>query len=394
MARAPGIALRATQEECLAEAELQGATVLLRDPATVPSPAGPRALVGRLRANVPAKSTPEAGITLVWIRLRELRLGIEDQPYKLVSVVVVRTLPGDTKPALDGELRDNSVIEASPHAPAPPPPAAHIALFAAHDALLHDSVDWLDSTRIQMRTIGDRMLILLTARILQLGTALQRLCEAGHAGEAAPTVRAMVSACVILVYIAEDRDGRSAAYMEAERNQRRRSLADIKAAQDKAIAEGSSLFISSEAMASIEQKLAEVAVADDRMVANLARHGVVPTKLGSRADTFSGLNNERDLFERMGRLRWYLSYYKSFSDEVHVGASALYTEVVEQMSGQNLIGAKFEDPLYLMVASSETVLNALEQVDRAFDLHQDAGLKAIDDRMTTALVEFSRASGD
>jgi Family of unknown function (DUF5677) len=286
------------------------------------------------------------------------------------------------------------VIEASPHAPAPPPPTAHIALFAAHDDLLHDSVDWLDSARVQIKTIGDRMLILLTARILQLGTALQRLCEAGHAGEAAPTVRAMVSACVILAYIAEDRDGRSAAYMEADRTQRRRTIADIKAAQDKAIAEGSSLFISSEAMASVEQKLAEVAEADDRMVANLARHGVVPTRLGPRTDTFSGLNNERDLFERMGRLRWYLSYYKSFSDEVHVSASALYVEVVEQIAGQNLVGAKFEDPLFLILASSEMVMNALEQVDRAFDLHQDAGLKAIEDRMSTALMEFSRATCD
>ncbi len=286
------------------------------------------------------------------------------------------------------------MIEASPRAPAPTPPATHGALFAAHDALLHDSVDWLDSAQVQIRTIGDRMLILLAARILQLGTALQRLCEAGHAGEAAPTVRAMVSACVILAYTAEDRDGRSAAYMETDRTERRRSIADIKAAQNKAIAEGSDLFISNEALASIEQKLAEVAEADDRMVANLARHAVVPTRLGRRTDTFSGLNNERELFERMGRLRWYLSYYKSFSDEVHVSASALYTEVVEQIAGQNLIGAKFEDPLYLIGASSEMVMNALEQIDRAFVLHQDAGLKAIDDRISTALLEFTRATGN
>src|ERR1700732_2240661 len=112
----------------------------------------------------------------------------------------------------------------------PTAPADQAALFRAHDRMLHDAVDWLDATHAPIKGIGKRVLVGLLARILQLGTALQRLCEAGHAGEGAPTARAMVSACVILVYIAEDPDSRAAAYMETDRLERKKRIGLYKAA--------------------------------------------------------------------------------------------------------------------------------------------------------------------
>ena len=80
-------------------------------------------------------------------------------------------------------LTDDRATQSPRDGMAPPVvPPNQAALFAAHDRMLHDAVDWLDSTRAPLRTIGDRILLLLAARILQLGAALQRLCETGHAG--------------------------------------------------------------------------------------------------------------------------------------------------------------------------------------------------------------------
>ncbi len=241
-----------------------------------------------------------------------------------------------------------------------------------------------------LKGVGDRFLILLAARILQLGTAVQRLCEAGHAGEAQPTARAMVSACVILSYLIDDRNGRALAYRATYRTERRKRITRIEQEMTKAAAAGAEFFVKAEMLAEYKRQEAELTSVEDKALAILAEKGVVPTRLGARTDTFTGLNNEWELFEKMNAVRWYLTYYKDFSDEVHVNANVLYTEMVEQLSGQNHIGAKFEDPLYLLVATAEMIVNTLELVDRAFNLKQDVALKEIDGHISDALRAFAR----
>ncbi len=48
--------------------------------------------------------------------------------------------------------------------------------------------------------------------------------QVGVAGEGAPIARAMVSAYMTLVYIAEDRDSRTAAYFETDRLERKKRI--------------------------------------------------------------------------------------------------------------------------------------------------------------------------
>jgi len=266
-------------------------------------------------------------------------------------------------------------------------PPEQAALFAAHDRMLHEAVEWLDATHAPIKGIGSRMLMVLAARILQLGSALQRLCETGHAGEAAPIARAMVSACVTLVYIAEDRGNRAAAYMETDRLERKKRIRLIKEAGEAAKAKGTPPLYSDAELTAIEQKDVELSAIEDQKFAVLAKHGVVPTRLGPRKDTISGLN-ERDLFEAMNATYWYLAYYKLFSDEVHVSSNALSAELVEQLSGQSLVGAKFENPFHVLTASREMVFNTLEQIDHAFGLGQHDKLDAIDAPILKALLAF------
>jgi uncharacterized protein DUF5677 len=271
--------------------------------------------------------------------------------------------------------------------PAPSAPADQAILFAAHDRMLHDAVDWLEGTHAPLKGIGSRVLVGLLARILQLGTALQRLCEVGHAGEGAPIARAMVSACVILVYIAEDRDRRTAAYMETDQLERKKRIRLYR----EAVEAGKPHFWAEE-LADIERKDAELSAIQAQKVAALAEQGVVPIRLGQRRDTVSGLN-ERDLFQAMNATYWYQAYYKLFSDEVHVSSNALYTELVEQLSGQSLVGGKFENPFHVLVASRDMVMNALEQIDGAVGLGQRDKLAAIDARIAAALSTFREAQG-
>ena len=203
----------------------------------------------------------------------------------------------------------------------------------------------------------------------------------------------MVSACVILSYLIDDRDGPAVAYRETYRTERKKRLARLEQEMTKATTAGKKFFVTPEWLAEYKRQDAELTSVEDKASATLAKDRIIATRLGPRTDTFTGLNNEWELFERMDAVRWYLTYYKDFSDEVHVNANVLYTEMVEQLSGKSPVGAKFEDPLYLLGATTEMVLNTLEMIDRAFDLKQDAALKEIDARIGEALLEFARQTG-
>ncbi len=178
------------------------------------------------------------------------------------------------------------------------------------------------------------MILLLAGRVLQIGRAINRLCRAGHAGEAGPLARAAISACVILAYIAEDRDGRTIAYIEEDRRVRKKRIADIEREKQKAAGAGKEFFVSDKEMKAILATSAEVVAMED---AELAALGIPATKVGD-ADTWTGLPNERDLFEKMNVLRWYMTFYKVFSDESDINANSLAGELAEQVTGTVGIG--------------------------------------------------------
>lgn len=256
-----------------------------------------------------------------------------------------------------------------------------------HEKLLRDAVELVDRARPPVKTIGDRMILLLAGRVLQLGHAINRLCRAGHAGDAGPLARAAISACVILAYIAEDRDGRTIAYIEEDRRVRKKRIADIEREKQKAADDGKEFFVSDKEMKAIVEKAAEVVAMED---AKLAALGIPASKLGT-ADTWTGLATERDLFEKMNVLRWYMTFYKVFSDESHINANSLAGELAEQMTGMVAIGPKFGDPLTIHVikASAEAALQAIDQVVISFDIPDVQNLSR---KMGAALTAYAKAT--
>jgi hypothetical protein len=79
------------------------------------------------------------------------------------------------------------------------------ALFDAHDRLLKEALEFLRSTRLKAETPGQIAILGLAAREL--------LCVEGHAGEADPIARALLSGVVNLVAIASRLRGRAVAFL-------------------------------------------------------------------------------------------------------------------------------------------------------------------------------------
>jgi len=277
-------------------------------------------------------------------------------------------------------------MKAYPPAQVPP---AEAALYAAHDQLLRDAVDLVDRARPPIKTVGDRMILLLPGRVLQLGRALHLLSTQGYAGEAGPLARAMLSACVILAYIAEDRDGRTIAYIKEDHRVRADRIEDLKRERKKALDAGQTFFVSESEMKAIEARRVEIEAMEARKLDAL---GITPTKLGTAKD-WTGLGHERDRFNRMNALRWYLTFYKIFSDETHINANSLAGELAEQVTGISSFGPQYADPLTIHVikASSEAILNALEQVSIAFQLKKEADIRALSGRVGAAVTEYAKA---
>ncbi len=247
------------------------------------------------------------------------------------------------------------------------PSSAQAALFAAHDRLLSEAIAWLDSTQGPQTGIGNRYLMALGARILQLATAVQRLCEAGHAAEAQPTVRTMVSACVILSYLIDDRDGRAVAYRETYRTERKKRLARLEHEMTKATNAGKKFFVTPEWLAEYKRQDAELTSVEDKASATLAKDRIIATRLGPRTDTFTGLNNEWEFILPDNRF--------TVGGEWRHGPEIPY-RLRAGAGSRGCATTRRREPGW-----------------PAFDLKQDAALKEIDARIGEALLEFARQTG-
>lgn len=71
---------------------------------------------------------------------------------------------------------------------------------------------------------------------------------------------------------------------------------------------------------------------DAAVLAEYAKHGVTPTKLGTR-DTWHGLS-DHELFDRMKAAWWYDLFYAPFSDEAHANAATLGPEILALRAGR------------------------------------------------------------
>ncbi len=270
----------------------------------------------------------------------------------------------------------------------PEAPADQRPLMGAHGRMLLEAVGWLDATKVETKTFGDTFVVLLAKRVIQLGYALETLCEDGYAGDAAPIARTMMNGAMNLVYLAEaEHDCRAAAYVAQERVTRKKRIEDILAQCRADRAANQRPLLTGAEIAQMQADDVRLTADEEGKLGELAKQGIVPKKKGNNPTTWTGYT-ERELYVAMKAQAWYLSFYRLFSDQSHVSANALTSDLEEVLKGAALYGPKFADPQYVIRASHQAVLQVLFQWDRLYHTGKLVEAKAIDQRMVGAIATY------
>jgi hypothetical protein len=210
---------------------------------------------------------------------------------------------------------------------------------------------------------------------IKLGRALQELCTEGHAIEARLIARAMVSATLGILLIAEqDSDSRAllfASFQEKIRKQRAGAL----------VKHG---HLSQQRADELE---AEQSAEDVKALDAHAAAGTSPAARLGNKPTWSGLSDYA-LAQRFHKSGWYDLFYGPMSDHTHVNAAAIEKEFSELLAGNVTIGGTFENPFLVIVAACETVSHASEALDQFFSIGSAATRATLDQEMKRAIAAF------
>jgi hypothetical protein len=203
----------------------------------------------------------------------------------------------------------------------------------------------------------------------------------------------MLSGAITLVYIADaDSDARAVAYLHHEEHVRKKRISDLIKKSNQARSLGlSPQYFSEGELQQITDEDTELTKANAAKFAAFAAQGISPKKLGSRRDTWHGLN-DRELFEAVGGADWYLAYYRLFSDDGHVTANSLYTEFSQRLAGHVDIGPRYEDPIHLIGASDKAIPETLSQINRSLGIGSLAEVLALKQRLDAAINGYLQPS--
>src|ERR1700682_3361312 len=184
---------------------------------------------------------------------------------------------------------------------------------------------------LKKEPIGPWGPLILFARLVHLGEAVQLLVERGFTDVAEPLTRAMVSAAINIVAIIDaDSNSRALAFLSLVPEIRKKRLKAL--VRHGLLDQGDADLIESNATANEAAVLTEY-----------AKKGVNPAKIGA-GNSWHGLN-DKDLFMKMRAEFWYDLYYSPFSDEVHVNAAAIGPEITVLRRSNHLeFGPRTADP--------------------------------------------------
>jgi hypothetical protein len=223
------------------------------------------------------------------------------------------------------------------------------------------------------------VLYVLFVRTLQLGRALQDLCVAGYADESRLLGRAMVSAGLTALLVAEkDSDSRALLYAFEQREIRRKRGAAL-------VRYG---FMN---QSFFEEDDARQTALED---ATLAKHGAAGThvaaKLGDRP-TWSGLT-DRKVAEQLHKLHWYDLLYGPASDITHVSIVSMETELDALSSGKIDIGPRFSSPFIAVFNAGQVVSGVSRRMSEYFGLDAKDLIDGADASLKSAIDAFVDAT--
>ena len=264
------------------------------------------------------------------------------------------------------------------------------AMLNAADRFLRDTDAVLAAAQIRPGPIRVAVPYALYARMMQLGRAINFLAANGYADEAKPLARAILSTAIAIKLVAVD-DLRHAA---AESGQ---ALDVDKASDGRALAYLAHHTVIRRKQnqgylkrgwvekARLDEVEREVDAQDAATLAEYARNGITPTKIGKRPDSWHGVSDE-EAADRVGMGEWYALYYRPFSEESHGSAPATRAELERVLKEQSVVvGPEFEDPYPVLRALVDAVGGALLSLDRHFSLGKEREIRGLADPLVAAL---------
>lgn len=223
------------------------------------------------------------------------------------------------------------------------------------------------------------VLYALFVRTLQLGRALQDLCIAGYGDESRLIGRAMVSAGLTSLLIAEkDCDSRALLYAFQQRETRRKRGAALVRYR----------FMDQSAL---EEDDAKQTGLEDETLAKHEKAGTrVAAKLGDRP-TWSGLT-DRQVAEQLNKLHWYDLLYGPASDITHVSIVSMETELDALSSGNIHIGPHFTTPFIAVFNAGQVVSGVSRRLSEYFKLDAKELIDGADANLKSAIDAFVDAT--
>lgn len=274
-------------------------------------------------------------------------------------------------------MTDRAVVELAPPKKLPPEQAK---LLQAHRVFMEEAYEFIAAAaQGRLTGIGRVMPYAVAIRLLQHARAMHLLVQAGYPEEAEVLARTMTVTCASLVALIDDEsDGRALQFLKHSQVLRRKKI-DGYVAQD---------MVSAEEANAWDAKLRE---GEEKLLADYAAHGITPAPLGDSDMYWHGIG-ETALFERMKADRWIDLFYRPFSEEAH-GAVSTLADALHALTGRRPItlGPTFSDPRIVIGASFETIAQALDQINRHFELDRTKQVEAITSRMKDAVHEYAQS---
>jgi len=238
-----------------------------------------------------------------------------------------------------------------------------MSLLDIHREIIQSCDRVMSKWRVRSDSPDGLVLTAIGLQQLHQAKALQRLAETGFHDAGEPLVRAMSCDAVTILVIADKDSGpRAAAYLGFAQATLYKWVKNL-------VGHGN---LSEEAAKRIGEGAAE---SWTRILDHYAKQGSKPQRIGANPGYWAGVT-DRELFQAAGKEDWWAQYYAPFSDSAHGSVSSIQSALRLASVGRLDSGARDQDGLLVLAASSDLLIQAFAVLNRHFgndtgDLFED-----------------------
>jgi len=272
----------------------------------------------------------------------------------------------------------------------------HAPMIRAADEFVRAADRILADARIRPGPLRALVPYALWVRLMQLARTVNFLTTNGYAEEAKPLARAMVSTAVAINLVTvDDQRGKpqgAGPKVDFDRESDARALAYlahhtvIRRKQNRGYLKRG--WVEKDRVDEIDKL---VDAQDAATLAEYAKNGITPAKLGGLQASWHGLSDEAAA-DAVGVGEWYDIYYRPFSEESHGSEPAVRAELDRLLrEGRAVLGPHFEDPYPVLRALVDAVGGTLLSLDRHFGMGREAEIRGIAQLLVEALANHQES---